>query len=349
MTNSNSWRSKRRFLSTVRTSFLSGVILVICGSLQSPVQAADEAVLPKLTEVRITSSLDNSRQPSLYWAPESATAKETPVLVFLHSWSGNYQQKNVAWQRQAVERGWIYLHPDFRGRNDSPQACGSKFARQDILDAIDFITDRFKVDRQRIYLAGTSGGGHMAMLMAGHHPNRFSAVSAWVGISDLSAWYRFHVKDGKPQNYARMILASLGGAPGEHRDRNTDYKDRSPLFHLKRVGDLPIELAAGVRDGHTGSVPVSHTLLAWNEIAKAKDGILISPDDIARLNRLGGQAAQLNKELEPLSVDEQLGRRIVLRRMAGESRVTIFDGGHEGIATAACDWLANRSRTTTYH
>ncbi|MBI1310799.1 prolyl oligopeptidase family serine peptidase [bacterium] len=306
--------------------------------------AADEVPLPGLTEIRVTSSLDGTQQPLLYWAPETADSQPAPVLVFLHSWSGNYRQKNDAWQRQAVERGWIYLHPDFRGRNDTPQACGSKFARQDILDAVDFATEKFRVDRQRIYLAGTSGGGHMSMLMAGHHPDRFSAVSAWVGISDLAAWYRFHVKDGEPQNYARMILKSLGGPPSEDAGRDAEYRDRSPLFHLHRTASLPIELAAGIRDGHSGSVPVSHTLLAWSEITKARSGEPVSAADIEWIGKLGGQSKLLESELAKLPVDMSLGRKILLRRVAGDSRVTIFDGGHEGIAAAACDWLDAQRR-----
>ena len=38
--------------------------------------------------------------------------------------------------------------------------------------------------------------------------------------------------------------------------------------------------------------------------------------------------------------DEVLGRKIYLRRYAAQSRVTVFEGGHEGIAEAGIDWLA---------
>jgi len=45
----------------------------------------------------------------------------------------------------------------------------------------------------------------------------------------------------------------------------------------------------------------------------------------------------------PLPLDQEydaaLGRKIYLRRYAGQSRVTIFEGGHEGITAAAIDWL----------
>ena len=38
--------------------------------------------------------------------------------------------------------------------------------------------------------------------------------------------------------------------------------------------------------------------------------------------------------------DAAFGRTIYLRRTAGKARVTIFEGGHEGIAPAALDWLS---------
>ncbi len=320
-------------------------LLQLCWLSSPAVRAEDKSGLPDMTEVQIRSSLDGTEQPCLYWAPDTASEQPTPVLVFLHSWSGNYKQKNNAWQQEAVQRGWIYLHPDFRGRNDTPQALGSKLARQDILDAIDFAGKTFQVDSQRVYLAGTSGGGHMSILMAGHHPNRFSAVSAWVGISDVAEWYRFHVKDGVPQNYAKMILKSLGGPPGDDLSRDADYRDRSPLVHFARVADLPIEVAAGIRDGYTGSVPISHTLLAWNEIARAKNGKPIPADEIKRLTRLGGQSEELKQTLADIPVDASLGRKVVFRQQIRSSRVTIFDGGHEGIAAAACEWLSRQKRT----
>ena len=39
--------------------------------------------------------------------------------------------------------------------------------------------------------------------------------------------------------------------------------------------------------------------------------------------------------------------RLFLRRNAGPARVTIFDGGHEGLPHAACEWLSKQHRKTT--
>ena len=302
-----------------------------------PAFAFAQSKLPALTSVLVDSTLDGEKQNVLYWAPETARTQPTPLFVFLHSWSGNYKQDNSKWQQQAMERGWIYVHPDFRGANSSPKACGSKYARQDVLDAMDWACEKFNVDRSRIHLAGVSGGGHMAMLMAGHHPDRFTSVSAWVGISDLAEWYRFHVKDGEPQNYAKMILKCFGAPPGSSPEVDADYRDRSPLFHIQNLGDLPIDIYAGVNDGHTGSVPVRHSLSAFNEIAKVRKTATVTEEE---MEQLWTDRRLENPQPSDQKPDELLGREILLRRTSGNARVTIFEGGHESLPSAACDWLA---------
>ena len=75
---------------------------------------------PQLREIEIKSSLDGVVQKALFWAPESARGEPTPMLVFLHSWSGNYKQNNATWRDEAFRRGWIFLQSDFRGPNNRP-------------------------------------------------------------------------------------------------------------------------------------------------------------------------------------------------------------------------------------
>ncbi|MFQ5734125.1 MAG: alpha/beta hydrolase family protein [Planctomycetaceae bacterium] len=328
----------------MRRPILTGTaLLVFAANVISVGRVAAAGKPPKLSVIRVKSSLDGSMQPSMFWAPESAETKSTPLFVYLHSWSGDYRQKNTKWFAEAAKRGWIILHPDFRGRNDHPEACGSKLARRDILDAVDYVIARYKVDASRIYLAGTSGGGHMAMLMAGHHPRRFSAVSAWVGISDLAEWYRFHTRNGKPGRYAKMIAASLGGPPGKSKSIAAAYKDRSPIFHLHRVGDLPIEICAGVKDGKTGSVPIHHSLRAFNAIAEAGKHPTVSQRVINELWKTGSLTRPKSSDAVK---DAAYGRAVILRRRAGAARITLFDGGHEGLPKAAIHWLSRHTRAT---
>ncbi len=299
--------------------------------------------LPPLVEVTVPSTLDKHQQAVRVWAPAKATTELTPIFVYLHSWSWDYKQDNSIWQAEAVRRGWIFLHPNFRGRNDHPEACGSALARQDILDALNYAQQKYKVDPERIYLAGTSGGGHMTMLMAGYHPDRFSAASAWVGISDLTSWHQFHSPEGKSKNYAVMMEACMGGIPGASPKIDAEYRSRSPLTVLDRAKDLPLDIAAGVEDGHIGSVPVRHSLLAFNALAKQQKVPEITEIEMQQLwewKRL--------KQPQPgdIAADPTYGRNILLRRQAGPSRVTIFQGDHEGLPNAACEWLAAQRRKT---
>ena len=61
---------------------------------------------------------------------------------------------------------------------------------QDVLDAAAYAARRTRRSIQAaVYLVGVSGGGHMALLMAGRVPDRWTAVSAWVPVSDLAAWH----------------------------------------------------------------------------------------------------------------------------------------------------------------
>lgn len=307
----------------------------------SSLTAADE--LPGQSLATTVSKLDGEKQPILYWAPESASKRPTPLFVFLHSWSADYTQDNSKWMVECVRRNWIWIHPNFRGINQTPKACGSKFARQDILDAIQFAREKWKVDSTRVYIAGVSGGGHMSLLMAGHHPDEFSAVSAWVGPMDLIEWHRFHTIDGKPDKYAQMIELSLGGPPGTSPEIDADYRDRSPVFNLSNTGDLPISILAGVQDGHAGSVPVSHSLIAFNEIAKAHGSATISEEDIQSLVK---DRRLWHPQPSDIVEDPVLGRQIHLQRTSRSSVVTIFEGGHESIPESAFSWLEKQQRAT---
>lgn len=329
-----------------RTWALTG-LLILCGAGVSNLSAAESPNIAKsksLTQIDVKSKLDGSLQPSMLWAPESAKTKPTPLFVFLHSWSGNYKQNNSKWLTEAQKRGWIYLHPNFRGVNRQPEACGSKLARQDILDAIDYVIEHYDVDQSRIYLAGSSGGGHMTMLMVGHHPDRFSAASAWVGISNLADWYQFHVKDGEPQNYARMILLSLKDKPGTSPEIDAEYQDRSPIFWIDNATEVPLDLNAGVTDGQSGSVPFAHTLNAFNKLAEKNKTTPVTEAEIKQLWDDGKLQAPLKSDQIE---DETYGREIHLRRESGNARVTIFEGGHEGLPNPACEWLSKQTRDTS--
>lgn len=314
-----------------------GLLLALHG-LPGPWISADAQELRNATRRKVTIVSSRDKQPQGCWVieprrPLRNAAGETPLLVVLHSWSGDLDQRRPELEQGCVDLGWIYLHPDFRGANTRPEACGSELAQQDVLDAVAWARRELTVDDQRIYLVGASGGGHMTLQMAALHPELWAAASAWVGISDLAAWHDRH----RDTRYGRMMRACCGGAPGDSAEVDRQYRLRSPLTHLSGAKDVPLDIAAGIHDGHTGSVPVRHSLEAFNKIAAARGDRQISEVEIRQLSRPDGR---LGSPLPSDRVtDPAYGRAIHLRRHAGPARVTIFEGGHEQIVPAALDWL----------
>ena len=77
----------------------------------------------QVREVRIKSSLDGAEQPAFFYTPKKAD-KPMPLVVLLHSWSADYRQKFYpAFPKWCVEKGWAYIHPNFRGPNRNPRLC----------------------------------------------------------------------------------------------------------------------------------------------------------------------------------------------------------------------------------
>jgi len=298
----------------------------------------------EFTEIEITSSKDGKAQKALWWHPAKAEKSPVPLLVMLHTWSGNYQQKK--WKEiglgECETRGWAMIHPDFRGPNRRPQACGSDLAVQDVLDAVAWVRDRIEIDPRRIYLVGTSGGGHMSLLMAGRAPDLWAGVSAWVPISDIADWHRQTTEAGR-KNYAGNCEKACGGKPGDSPAVDAEYRKRSPLTYLHRVAGLPLDINAGIHDGYTGSVPVSQSLLAFNSAAIA-NGQHASALTTAQIQWFRTKQT-VPEELATEREDESGRIRPVLfRRDAGPARVTIFDGGHEGDMPTAFRWLAKQRK-----
>ena len=280
--------------------------------------------------ITFTSTFDQTEQPArLFAAPEPGPQ---PLLVLLHTWSSDIDSYNPdEWVDAARAHGWHVVVPHFRGANKNPEACASPAARQDILDAAGAAETKVAVDPSRVYLAGVSGGGHMAMAMAAHHPESFAAITAWAGISDLAAWHAETLASGR--GYWKDVEACAGGAPGNSAAVDAELRARSPLFHLANAAGVPLDLNEGVHDGHTGSVPIHHTLDAYNAVAAAQGAPVIAQ---SRINALSQELVPPAAPVE----DVTYGRHIHLREQAGMARVTIFEGGHEGLPEAACAWLA---------
>lgn len=197
-------------------------------------------------EVRLPSSADGHEQPVLIGVPETGEAPR-PLLVGLHTWSADYRQQWAAMGPVAAARGWLLVLPNFRGPNlvtnpAAREAGGSLLAQRDVMDAVRFMQREYAVDAARIYLLGGSGGGHMALMMAGKYPEVWAGVSAWCPVSDLRAWH------SQRNGYAPHIEAVCGGAPGDSAGVDFEYLVRSPRTFITNLANARVNIRHGDQD-----------------------------------------------------------------------------------------------------
>jgi len=285
----------------------------------------------KMNRVEIPCS-DGTTQPAMWFAP--ATSGPKPLLVGLHTWSSRYDTEGQIEQFRAwcEHRGWAFVHPDFRGPNNTPQSMGSDRAVQDVVEAVEWAKKQTTVDESRIYLIGASGGGHMTLQMAGRHPEIWAGASAWCGITDIARWYEELEASDKPYHYLDFIKGALGVAPTENDSVHAEAWKRSPLSSLHRCRSLPLDINHGIFDF---GVPFMHALRAFNAVVPAED----------RLDEAGMNAYLATRTLPTNWTAARpdaaySAKQPLFRRISGNTRVTVFNGGHEIVPLAALNWLA---------
>ena len=313
--------------------FLAGLILFsFC------VYSAPKGWPEQVQEIKYSSDADQTQQPALFYAPEK-TSKALPLLVGLHTWSSNYRQSmSASYAQWCIEKKWVFIHPNFRGPNRRPEATGSELVIKDILSAVAYAKKSASIDENRIYLIGASGGGYASLLMAGRAPEVWAGVSAWVPILDLVKWHEETSK--RKLRYAGEIEKSIGGKPLAGSKAFAEARKRSAITYLKRAKEVNLDINAGITDGHNGSVPISHSLIAFNILASEKDKI--SPELVESFTQKAKVPVGLYGQAEK---DAAYGaKKVLFRRQSRTTRLTIFQGGHEIIPEAGLQWLAKQKR-----
>lgn len=285
------------------------------------------------TEIKYPCPLDQSEQPAMIYQAKISEAR--PLVVALHTWSADYKNGGEDYATHCAKKDWHMIYPDFRGPNWTPQALGSELMVSDIVAAVEYMKKQVKVNESRIYLIGGSGGGHASLLLAGRHPEIWAGVSAWCPILDIELWHRHHGSKG----YGEHIEKACGGNPSTDEKARVEAVKRSPNTYLANAKTIPVDIAAGIHDGHSGSVPIDHSLNAFNLLANPEDHF--QPEEIEYL---------VAKEAVPKTIpapkhDKSYGKiKLHVRRSSHNVRVTIFEGGHSMLSNIGIEWLAKQRK-----
>jgi pimeloyl-ACP methyl ester carboxylesterase len=302
----------------------------LCGISTAWAQTWDNASkgkwTPEFQEVKITSSADATAQKAMFYKSKKGAGQ--PLIVSLHTWSANYAQANPL-MTEILARDYNFIQPDFRGPNNRREACGSDLVISDIEDAIAYALEKANANPEQIHIIGASGGGYATLLCYMRLKYPVKSFSAWVPISDLEAWY--WESTGRRQKYAGDILKSTSSGKTLNL---AEVRKRSPAFlsypaHLRENATLHIY--AGIHDGYTGSVPITHSIAMYNKIVREKypenKAAIVPQEDIIKM---------LTARSFPGAPSKKIGvRKIHYQKQTGDVELIVFEGGHEQLTDCA--------------
>jgi len=279
---------------------------------------------PKETRIiDIPSTMDQSVQKCYIYESKK---NRMPLIISLHTWGGNYEQRDPL-LKYCIAADVNYIHPDFRGPNNNPNAAGSPLVVQDIDDVIQWAIDSMDINIDDIHIIGVSGGGFATVLSYMKTKHTIKSFHAFVGIYNLEDWY--YESLARKNNYAKDILAITGSI--DNKPNPLEVQKRSPLLMKTPISQRKkskLHLYAGLHDGYTGSVPISHSLEMYNKVLKDfnphdKKSAISEKDSYLLLKR---------RSLPNYNVQKNafLGRDIIYHNHYKDLiELIIFDGGHE--------------------
>ncbi|MEI6950814.1 prolyl oligopeptidase family serine peptidase [Paraflavisolibacter sp. H34] len=280
-------------------------------------------------QVGIKSGKDGQVQKAFFYKTRSGKPK--PLVVSLHTWSGDFRQKDEL-APLCKGKDVNYIHPDFRGPNKTSSACCSELALSDIDDAITFAIKNAKVDTAAIYVIGVSGGGYATLSTFMKSRHNIKKFSAWVPITNLEAWYQESTI--MKSKYAPDILACTDSKDTVNL---ANARQKSPVFMKTPAAKLKsakLFIYAGIYDGIQGSVPITHSINFYNKLltdlsVKDKTKYVSVPEKL-----------HLLEFRRPLGNFGNIGdRKVCLKKEYGNARLTLFEGNHEMLPEYALDEL----------
>ena len=338
-------------------AFLVGIIVgelrvfpyQFSGFLQNSIQSNAISSTNKSTEfpdlskeIYFTSHLDGTQQPMYFYGTTAENLQ--PLVVELHNWGGDYNSfylyDEISLPTEVQSRNWNYIRPNLRGPNNSPSSCCSKLAIGDLEDAIAYAIQNSKVDPKRIVIVGGSGGGYTALCALMKLNRDIKEFHVWAPIVDLEAWYHQLISSNIP--YDRDILNCTNSS--NQKLNVTEARVRSPLYMntpTNKFGKTKVKIYAGINDGYSGSVPITHSINFYNKIlsdlgAEAPDQY-IKP--LEKLYMIENRLPPNSSSLKHGKLDSK--REILYQKIDRNLALTIFDGGHDMVMKQVLKDLEN--------
>ena len=210
--------------------------------------AARSTGVMEFRKVTYKSRVDGMTIPAYLFAPlQKRGAAGHAALVWVHGGvHGDWGTTMFPFVREAVQRGYVVIAPDYRGSTGHGAAhyeaidYGGKEI-DDVISAVDYLKTLPYVDTSRLGIMGWSHGGFITAHSLFREGQPFKAGAAIVPVTNLV--FRLSYKG---PGYQRSYAAEEGiqGLPFEKRE---EYIKRSPVFHAANL-KVPILVHVATND-----------------------------------------------------------------------------------------------------
>ena len=185
-------------------------------------------------KVSYRSSVGDMDIPAYLFQPlKKRGPKGHAAMVWVHGGvHGNWGVGMFPFVREAVERGYIVICPEYRGSTGYGEAHHNAidyggYEIDDTMSAVDYLRTLPHVDQDRLGIMGWSHGGYITLLSVFREKHPFKAAAAMVPVTNL-------VFRPCRTSYQRQFSTQsrIRGLPFEKRSL---YIERSPLYHVDKL------------------------------------------------------------------------------------------------------------------
>ena len=199
-------------------------------------------------KITYKSTADGMTIPAYLFQPLTKRGpKGHAAMIWVHGGvHGDWGSTMFPFVREAVERGYVIIAPDYRGSTGYGAAhynaidYGGKEV-EDVASAVEFLKTLPHVDQDRLGMMGWSHGGYITALNLFRDQHPFKAGAAIVPVTNLV--FRLSYK-GPGYQRSFSTQAGIRGLPFEKRD---EYIKRSPLYHVDKL-KVPILVHVATND-----------------------------------------------------------------------------------------------------